>query len=126
MNRLLLFLLTLISGSLALFLQWPWYTIGCSALLLALVLPMRRRAGFWYAFWAGLFTWGGFVTYIHLSNDGRLAGRMAGLFQLGSGWWMVLITACWGAITAGLGGWTGVSLRKVLPSNQRSRLPEEP
>ncbi|MEM9837068.1 MAG: hypothetical protein AAF828_11230 [Bacteroidota bacterium] len=114
MNRLLHFILTLIFGALALRYALPWWTIAIIALLIGVLVKVRRRAGFWYAFLAGMFVWGGYVTYVHLTNNGILAGRMANLFQLGNGWFMVIITGIWGGITAGLGGWTGVNLRKAI------------
>jgi hypothetical protein len=114
MNRLILFLITLIGGCLALKFAWPWWTIAVMALVVGTLITVRRRAGFWFAFLGGLFSWGGYVTYIQLTNDGILAERMAELFQLNNGWLVVFITAFWGALTAGLGGWTGVNLRKAL------------
>ncbi|MEL6275475.1 MAG: hypothetical protein AAFU03_10275, partial [Bacteroidota bacterium] len=105
---------TFIGGCLALYLQWPWYTIAIIALIIGVIVRIRRRAGFWFAFLAGLFVWGGYVTYVNLGNDGLMAQRMAALFGLGSGWWMVFVTAFWGGLTAGLGGWTGVNLRKAI------------
>lgn len=114
MNRLILFLITLIGGCLALKFTWPWWSIALIALVVGGLISVRRRAGFWFAFLAGLFSWGGYVTYLQLTNDGILAQRMATLFQVGSGWSVVFVTACWGGLTAGLGGWTGVNVRKAL------------
>jgi len=114
MNRLLLFLLTLLGGGAAMYFSLPWFLIALVALVIGYVVRVRRRSGFWFSFLAGLFVWGGYAVYLQLINDGILAARMAGLFGLGSGWWMVITTGLWGGLTAGLGGWTGVNLRKAL------------
>lgn len=114
MNRLFYFLLVGLGAALGLYLAWPWFYIAIVALAAAPFFRMRRRAGFWFAFLAALFVWGAYLSYISISNDGILADRMANLFQLPSGWLMIIVTSIWGAITAGLGGWTGTNLRKVL------------
>jgi hypothetical protein len=114
MNRLLYFLLVVLATVAALYFNWPWYSIGLLALLLAVPFRMRRRGGFWFAYLAGLFVYGGYLTYLELQNDGILANRMGVLFQVGSGWTVAAIAAFFGALTTGLGGWTGVNLRKAL------------
>lgn len=114
MNRFFVFLLLLLAAIVCLFFALPWYSIGLLALLIALPFRMRRRSGFWFPFLAALFVYGSYLTLIQFRNDGLLADRIGELFQVGSGWTMVAISAFFGAITAGLGGWTGVCLRKVL------------
>lgn len=113
MNRLLYFLLVLVTAIASLYFTWPWYLIGMLALVLAIPFSMRRRAGFWFAFLAVFFVYSGYLTYLQLQNDGVLANRMGTLFQVGSGWAVVAIAAFFGALTAGLGGWTGTNLRKI-------------
>lgn len=114
MNRLFHLLLVFLLGALNLYFAWPWFLLALAALVSGFFWRVSHRAGFWYAFLAGLFLWGGYLTYVQFTNDGLLADRMAALFQLPNGWWMVAITALWGGITAGLGGWWGVALSKVL------------
>lgn len=92
----------------------PWWTIGALAFLVALPFRLRRRSGFWFPFIATLFVYGAYLTYVQIRNEGIMADRMGELFQVGSGWTMVIIAAFWGALTAGLGGWLGVCLRKAL------------
>lgn len=114
MNRFFFFLLLMVACVVCLYLALPWYSIGLMALLIALPFRIRRRAGFWFPYLAALFVYGGYLTLIQFSNDGILANRVGELFQVGSGWTMVTIAACWGGLTAALGGWTGVCLRKAF------------
>lgn len=114
MNRFFYFLLVLTASILCLCWNLPWYSIGLIALVVALPFRLRRRSGFWFAYLSGLFVWGAYLTYVQFSNDGIMANRIGTLFSVGNGWVMVAISALWGGITAGLGGWTGVCLRKAI------------
>ena len=114
MNRLFLFLGSALLAIFCLMLHWPWYAVALLILPLAFFLPMRNRAGFTMAFWGAFVIWAGLAVYYHITNDGLLADRLASTFGLNSGWWLVIITGIWGGLTAGLAGWTGVSLRAAL------------
>ncbi|PHI19117.1 hypothetical protein CEQ90_14485 [Lewinellaceae bacterium SD302] len=114
MNRFfyLILLFAAAIGSIAFSL--PWYVIGLLAIVAALPFRLRRRSGFWFPYIATLFVYGTYLTYVQIRNEGIMADRMGELFQVGSGWIMVIIAAVWGAFTAGLGGWLGVCLRKAV------------
>ncbi|MEM7571907.1 MAG: hypothetical protein AAF433_03355 [Bacteroidota bacterium] len=114
MNRLLLFLGSAILAILTQLLQLPWYTVALLVLPLAVFLPMRKFAGFSMAFWGTFVIWAGLAVYYHMTNEGLLGDRLAGTFGLNSGWWLVIITGCWGGLSSGLAGWTGVALRAAL------------
>ena len=114
MNRFFYFILVLGAAVLSLYFRWPWFIIAIIALVVSLPFRLRRRSGFWFAFVAVLFVWGTYLTYIQFSNDGILADRVGQLFTVGNGSTMVAISAFWGALTGGLGGWTGVCLRKAI------------
>ncbi len=119
MNRLFHFLSICLGGALGLYYAWPWYVLALVALVSGFIWRISNKGGFWYAFLGGLFVWGGYLTYLQFSNDGLLASRMAALFQLPNGWWMIAITALWGALTAALGGWVGVLLSKALGRGEK-------
>ncbi|NJC27839.1 hypothetical protein [Neolewinella antarctica] len=114
MYRFFLLFLVMITTGLALKFSLPWYTPAIAAGLLAGALPVWRRAGFYFSFLGALLVWGVYVGYLHFDSEGRLSDRLAVTFGVGSGWMLVLITALWGGITAGLGGWFGASLRRTL------------
>ena len=111
MYRLFLLLGCLGAFILLFYLEAAWWWPAPVAALLALVMPVWRRGGFYYAFLAGLIVWGGYAAYLHLANEGRLGDRLAETFGVASGYVLVLVTALWGGITAGLGGWFGAALR---------------
>jgi len=114
MYRLLYLLACLLAVSAGLYLGLPWWTPAIFTAVLAVLFPVWRRGGFWFAFVAGFLTWGIYTGYLHVDSEGRLTDRLAVTFGVVSGWNMVLITACWGGLTAGLGGWFGASLRRAF------------
>lgn len=114
MNRFFFFLIVLTGVILTLNFHWLWFIPALVALIGSLPLRLRRRSGFWFAFLAAFFTYGAYLTYVQFSNDGLLAGRLAQTFGVGSGWVVTAVAAVWGGLTAGLGGWCGVCLRKAV------------
>ena len=121
MYRLLFFVLVLAGTGLGLYLGAPWWFPALVAGVAAGVLPLWRRGSFWYALLAGILAWGTFVTYVHLQSEGRLSNRLAVTFGLDSGWWLVVVTALWGGLTAGLGAWFVTSVRRLLTGNHDRR-----
>lgn len=111
MYRLLLLVGVILAILLCIYLGWAWYVPALIAALLALVLPVWRRGGFWFSFLAGFFTWGIYSGFLNWENQGLLSDRLAETFSLPDGWLLVLVTAVLGAFTTGFGGWFGASLR---------------
>jgi len=112
------YLLALLLGiSLCLYVGATWWAPAVVAAVLTLLFPVWRRSGFWFAFLAGAIVWGIYCGYLHLDSEGRLSDRLAVTFGLESGWGLVGVTALWGGITTGLGGWFGASLRRIRDRN---------
>ncbi|WP_273445555.1 hypothetical protein [Neolewinella agarilytica] len=118
MYRFFLLLAVIASTILCLWLQTAWYWPGIAALVLAALLPVWRRGGFYFAFLGGLLVWGIYAGFLHFDSEGRLSDRLAVTFGATSGWMLVGVTALWGALTTGLGGWTGASLRRALVKDE--------
>jgi len=114
MYRLILLLGVILLTILSLWLGWAWYLPGLLVAALAMVVPVWRRGGFWFAFLGGLMVWGIYAGYLHWENQGRLSDRLAVTFGLPNGWALVATTALIGALTTGLGGWFGASLRRAF------------
>ena len=57
--------------------------------------------------------WGALAAIYQIGNHGLLAGKVAAIFHLPGGWWLVLITAAVGGVTAGLGAWVGRYVRSA-------------
>ncbi|MEO0734145.1 MAG: hypothetical protein AAFZ52_15020 [Bacteroidota bacterium] len=117
MYRFLLLLSVMLATALCLYLNTAWYLPALAALLLALLFPVWRRGGFWFAFLGGLLVWGIYSGYLHFTTAGRLSDRLAITFGIGNGWALVAVTALWGGLTTGLGGYLGASLRRAFSGN---------
>lgn len=109
---LLMFLILLSAFVLNLFL--PWWSIAIPGLYLGYRFNLKPLPSFGWGFLALFMLWGGQALYIHFANDGILSSRIAEMFQLGSPYFVVLITAVIGGLVSGLATMTG-SLVKETP-----------
>ncbi len=120
MRFVFLVLLTAILTYFAL-MTMPWWIPMLISFVLILVFPVRS----WQAFLAtGI---GAAVCYFFIAfrtdqaNEHLLSRKMADLFQLPSYSFMIIITVVTGFITAGLGGWTGAKLYRLLKPGNKTR-----
>jgi hypothetical protein len=111
MYRLFLLLSIMILSVVCLLLKASVVGLATGALALGFLLPVWRRGGFWFAFLGAALVWGAYAGYVHIDSGGRLADRLAVTFGVATGWVLVVITALWGGVTAGLGGLAGAALR---------------
>jgi hypothetical protein len=118
MYRFFYLLAVILASILCLYTGAAWWAPAVTAAALALLFPVWRRNGFWLAFIAGILVLGIYTGFLHLDSEGRLTDRLAVTFGVGNGWGLVVATAIWGGLTAGLGGWFGASLRKVFERRQ--------
>lgn len=114
MYRFLLLLGIITATSICFWTGASWWSPALAAAALGFLLPVWKRGGFWYAFLGGLITYGVYTGYLHFDSEGALTDRLAVTFGFNSGWALVGITAMWGAITTGLGGFCGASLRRAV------------
>ncbi|MEM9259151.1 MAG: hypothetical protein AAGA62_05855 [Bacteroidota bacterium] len=119
MYRFFLLLSVILATILCLYLGTPWYFPALAAAVLAFLFPVWKRGGFYFAFLGGLLVWGIYSGYLHFISEGRLSDRLAVTFGVGSGWALVAVTALWGGITTGLGGYFGASLRGALTKSPK-------
>ena len=108
------------SFSAILFLTWflnlflPWWSV----LLPALVIGMWLLNGAFKAFFTGLAAGGAAwliqALYVHIANDGILAGRIAEVMQVGSPLLVLLFTFVIGGILSGTGTLVGYHFRSIL------------
>jgi hypothetical protein len=89
----------------------PWYAVAGIAFIggWAAGLP-GGKASAWAALGAALL-WGGSAGWINLQNESILATRVGALLGGVAPVVLVLVTALWGALLGGLGGWLGAQLR---------------
>lgn len=107
-----LLLIIAVSWILQLFL--PWWIIAVVAVMVGLLVSQSSFAAFLAGFLGIGLLWFGYAAGINIQNDGILASRVAELFQVGSHWLLVLITALVGGLVAGFAALTGNSIRKLI------------
>jgi hypothetical protein len=126
MYRFLLLLGVIIATAICFWTGASWWSPAVAAAALGFLLPVWKRGGFWYAFLGGLLTYGVYTGYLHFDSEGALSDRLAATFGFNSGWALVGVTAVWGGITTGLGGFFGASLRRAIakPKAPQQATPE--
>jgi hypothetical protein len=92
----------------------PWWGLAVGAFLVATAFQQSGFRSLINGF-AGVFLlWAGVAAVISILNEGVLAGRLAVLFSLPSGWLAVLVTGVVGGVAGGLAALTGNRLRGLL------------
>lgn len=114
MYRLFLLLSVMLVCVACLLMGASWYAPAVGALALAFLFPVWRRGGFWFAFLGAAMVYAAYTGYLHVASEGRLGDRLAVTFGVATGWVLVVVTALWGGITAGLGGLLGAAVRIAL------------
>ncbi|HAO99042.1 MAG TPA: hypothetical protein DCQ83_03240 [Fibrobacteres bacterium] len=107
---MILFLLAFIASLLGGFAS-PWWWPAIVGLALGLWKPEPRSVLFSATSCGAALAWGGVAAFYQIGNHGLLGGRIAELFSLPSGWWLVLISTALGGVTAGIGAEAGRYLR---------------
>jgi hypothetical protein len=91
-----------------------WWLIAVDTFVAALLLAK----GNWNAFLSGFFgvglVWLGAAFYWDYQNEGLLMGKIAQLFKLPAGEWVMVLTVLIGALVGGLSALTGYSLRALF------------
>lgn len=86
----------------------PWWWPAVLGIALGFWKPKSRLRIFFSAFIGTALAWGGLALVYQTGNHGLLAGRVAGIFGLSNGGWLVAVTALIGGLTAGFGTLAGV------------------
>jgi hypothetical protein len=108
-----LFLTALLSFFLAKF--CPWWIIAVAAFTVALAIPQKTRLSFLSAALALFFLWGLQSFLIDSKNEHIMAAKIAGLLVHRNSYLLIIfITACIGALVAGLAAISGSLLRKLF------------
>ena len=105
-------------GSFLLQMFLPWWSIGIIPFLLGYALCRRGSTAFWASFLGIFLLWGVHALLIHLTTQGILSDKMAEVFFLPNGLTLVLVTAIFGAIPAGLSGLAGYYLKRLRKSRR--------
>lgn len=92
----------------------PWWTIALVPALVHLWRPTSYEFSFFSSFLAIGLLWLSYGLYIQISSDGAMSDRIAQIFSLPNGYFMLAISTLVGAITAGVSGAAGYSVRSFL------------
>jgi len=95
----------------------PWWSALIPAMVFGAWFIENSLSAFLIGFTAGGFAWFVQALYIHIANDAILSTRVAEMLQLGSPWFVLLLTFLIGGILAGIGTLFGYQLKVVLTNS---------
>ena len=99
---------------------FPWWWPALVGFGLGIWRPSGTRAFLFPALGAGA-AWMAAAGWIQIQNQGLLADKVATLFHLPGGWWLVAAAALVGGATAGIGALAGTRCRETGFRTRRSR-----
>ena len=116
MNSLKFLLKIGFTALLAYFLQTllPWWSVVVAGFLISFIISSKGLSSFVSAFIGIGILWMTMAFMIDSGNDSILSTRVAALFSLPEGWYMIWITAVIGGIAGGFGALTGSHLRSLI------------
>lgn len=94
---------------------FDWWIIAVAAFLVAAAIPQKPYLSFLSALLGMFVLWFGLASYIDMSNEQLLSGKIAALlFKQSSPWLIKIATGLVGGITAGFAGLTGCFFRRFF------------
>jgi hypothetical protein len=94
--------------------NFPWWSCGIIAFVVAFALRFKAGAAFLSGFTGVALAWGLIAGWIDSQNAGVLSGRIGELFGGLSSALVVLITTVIGGLIGGLGGISGAALAQMV------------
>lgn len=91
-----------------------WWWVFFIPLAIMALTTRKIIPAFIICFGAGFLSWGGMATYQYLTDSKIIAGRVAQLFGLNQGFYMVLVVALLAALIAAFSGMFGASIRSLM------------
>lgn len=116
MHQLKFILKLLFTAMVAFLLQiyLPWWSVAVAGLLIGFILSSSAGSSFVAGFLGVALYWGLLAFILDQGNEHILSGRMAALFGVPNGTFLILITATVGGLAGGFGALTGSYLRSWL------------
>jgi len=94
--------------------NFPWWSCGIIAFVVAFALRLKTGASFFSGFAGVALAWGIMAGWIDSQNAGALSARIGNLFGGLSSALVILITAVIGGLIGGLGGTSGGALASMV------------
>lgn len=91
-----------------------WWDIAVIGFLISLVFGLSPAGGFGILFIGGLLLWGGITWGANVQSESTLLGDLAGVFNIENKPLFVLLIASLGGLLAGLSGWSGALLNRLM------------
>mgnify|MGYP001034227486 CR=1 FL=1 len=99
---------------------FPWWAV---IVAIAIILVLKDASNGVVAFFEGFLSlallWLFTILFIELMNDSTISDKIAAMFELNSGWLLILLTVFLGGMLGGLGALTGYLLRQVLEKDDK-------
>jgi hypothetical protein len=111
-------IILLLSITLQLFL--PWWVIAIIPFAVLLLRPTDSSKAFWVGFLGIGISWLLYGYYFHFISDGAISNRVAGIFFLPNGIFLLLVTTLVGALVGGFSGLSGFLIRRIFTDGSSS------
>jgi hypothetical protein len=99
----------------------PWYTIVGIGFFVNLIIRSSGVSSFLSGFVGVGVLWLTLAWLIDIENQSLLSNKIAQLFSLPAGWYMMLVAALIGGLATGFGALTGFTLRNLIqPPKKRT------
>ncbi len=98
--------------------NFPWWSCGIIAFVVAFALRMKTGAAFLCGFAGVALAWGIMAGWIDAHNAGQLSHKIGNLFGGLSSVLLVILTALLGGLVGGLAGMTGGFLARLIFSSR--------
>ena len=102
-------------------LYFPWWTIAMCSLMAGLIINGKNLNVFLSGFLGIGLLWLIMAYNIHYGTEGILSDKVAQIFMLNDGLYLVLITGLIGGLVGGFSALSGLRLRVLSSKNKKSR-----
>lgn len=95
--------------------QLPWWFIAVAGFLISILIPQKPFYSFLSGFIALFLLWGTIAVWVDQANDHILSVKIAGLFQLGDQYYLLIILSAFiGGLTGAMGALSGSLVSTAL------------
>ena len=97
-----------------LLLVFPWWAIAIAAFVVGVSTKRKGITSFLSGFLGIALLWWGYAAYVDVSTNSILTVKIASLFSLPSGMWLIVVTGFVGGLVGGFSALSGTQMRKLF------------